>query len=203
MSSLGALLGGILVFAGLAVFAGTIIYVFVRVRRRVRDFSQLAFGTDDIIEGFKQNEASQENKPKSLSGMDSLVIPQIKKDFPDFNVEYAKTKAREALKEFLESPDGLKIYNVVFTQYIKHNKTITIIMQASAEMYDESDKKLQKKYSLNYTYMPVDTSDNKLANCPNCGAPAPTTGESVCAYCGSRIFITIDNAWDFTDVHEI
>ena len=196
-------LGGLLIFAGLAIFSGTIIYVFVKVRAKVRDFSQLAFGTDDIIKGFKENEAIQDNKPKSLSGMDSLVIPQIKKDFPDFNVEYAKTKAKEALEEYLNSPEGFKIHNVVFTQYLKHHNTITIIMQAAAEMYDESDKKHQKKYQLNYSYMPIDTSENRLANCPNCGAAAPSTGETVCAYCGSRIFITIENSWDFTEVREI
>lgn len=193
---------GIFVFLGCCVLGGVVFYVFAIIRNKVKDISQIAFGTEDIIEGFKNNEATEDNTPKSLSGMDSILIPQIKRDFPDFNVEFVKTRAKEELKKYVGNVSGFLVHNVVFNQYNKHNNTITIIMQAAAEMYDENNKKQQKRYQLNYTYMPTDDIENKLANCPNCGAPAPSTGESVCAYCGSRIFITIKNSWVFTEILE-
>lgn len=195
-------ISAIMILISVLIFAGVLIYIFVTVSGHIKRFSNLAFGTSNLLKGLKENEAIYNNTPKSLSGMDTVVIPKIKRDFPDFNVELAKSYAKEELNKHLDNPNGFHVHDVAFKDYIKHNNTRTIIMQAAFETLTDGQKH-QDRYSLNYTYMPTDSVQNQtLANCPNCGAPAPSTGETVCAYCGSRVFITLENAWVFTEIYK-
>ena len=82
---------------GLAVFA---------VRRKAREVSQMAFGTDSLIEGFKKMETALENTPKSVSSATSLLLPQIYRDFPEFNYNDMKVRAENVLKSYLMAIDA-------------------------------------------------------------------------------------------------
>ena len=180
-----------------------VLYMFKTIMGKMQDVSQVAFGTDDLIEGLKQNEKLYEQTPKSLSRMDNLLIPQIQEDFPDFNVDLAKSYAKAELKKYLNNPIDFRVHEVVINDYNDYNNEKTIIMQASAEMKDKDGKKVQKRYSLNYTYLLVGEGVNDGANCPNCGAPLQKVGGQICEYCDSRVAEVLSNTWEFTDVAEI
>lgn len=87
---------GILAVGALAAVIGYVIY-------RVRKISQAAFGTSDIIEGFKQQEEAYANTPKSVSGMTNYELPRIMKDFPEFNWPEWKKICENTLRAYLEA----------------------------------------------------------------------------------------------------
>lgn len=73
--------------------AGTVVYVRLRIRR----FSRSIFGTDSLIDGYKQQQQRVSATPKSVSAMTRIFLPQIKVDFPEFNYEEFKIKAENML----------------------------------------------------------------------------------------------------------
>lgn len=173
------------------------------VKREVKKMSKMAFGTENIIEGFQKAELDAQQTPKSLSGMDSIILPRIKKDFPDFNVDVAKSDVRRELKNYLRNKQSVKIHNVVIRDYKKHKFESVIIMQASAE-YIEGSRKLQKRYNFNYVYALAGSlsETNIAAVCPNCGGPVSNTSLAECEYCGSRLVNLIEQSWKVKDISE-
>lgn len=83
------------------VVIGLIWYGIYRMKKKVREFSRQAFGTDSLKEGFDQIEKEYEITPKSVSAMTSVCLPRIKKDFPDFSYDEMKGKADNVLTSFL------------------------------------------------------------------------------------------------------
>jgi len=72
------------------VFLGIFIAVAVagmKIYRKIRSISRQAFGTENILEGFRQMEVENSTTPKSVAGMTSLYLPKIKKDFPEFQYD--------------------------------------------------------------------------------------------------------------------
>ena len=197
-------LGGMLVVA-IAVIA---LVVFVsskirKVKREVKKISRMAFGTEDVVKGFQNAQLESQQTPKSLSGMDSILLPKIKKDFPEFNVDVAKNDVRQELKKYLKNKQSVKIHNVVIRDYKKHKFESVIVMQASAE-YIENSRKLQKRYNFNYIYtLAGSLSDTNIAAvCPNCGGPVSDTSLANCEYCGSRLVNLIEQSWKVKDIVE-
>ncbi|MBQ2382499.1 MAG: hypothetical protein II290_00530, partial [Oscillospiraceae bacterium] len=84
-----AFLGGFL-----AVTLGITGLVFY-IRKKVRNFSQKIFGTADIVGALKEIDTTTMDTPRSLSGCDRILLPQILKDFPDMDIELAKTYVRD------------------------------------------------------------------------------------------------------------
>lgn len=140
-----------------------------------------------------------EESPRSLNGCDSLLMPKILKDFPDFDATLAKTYVREYLKDKLSDHSDLTIHNVVIAKYLPSEAQKTIVFQA-ALCWMEGGKKLQKRYELNYTYL-ITGSSEVAANCPNCGG-ALGYGINVCPYCDSRVANALSNKWKFTEMKE-
>lgn len=91
----------------LAVFGivavGALVYSIGYAVNRVRKISELAFGTKDIIEGFKQQEEVYNNTPKSVSGMTSVELPKIMRDFPEFSWPEWKKICENTLRAYLEA----------------------------------------------------------------------------------------------------
>lgn len=86
---------GILV--GLGVLGGGFYVV-----QRVRAVSKTVFGTTNLVEGLEQQKLMEDNTPKTVSGMTSLELPRIKKDFPEFDWPEWKTRCENQLKGYLE-----------------------------------------------------------------------------------------------------
>lgn len=197
-------LGGMLVVA-IAIIALVVFIVSKvnKVKREVKKISRMAFGTEDIVKGFQNAELEAQQTPKSLSGMDSILLPKIKQDFPEFNVDVAKNDVRQELKKYLKNKQSVKIHNVVIRDYKKHKFESVIVMQASAE-YIENSRKLQKRYNFNYIYTLAGSlkDTNIAAVCPNCGGPVSDTSLANCEYCGSRLVNLIEQSWKVKDIVE-
>lgn len=73
------------------------------IQRKVRKFSQMAFGTDDIFEGAEQMKKEYSTTPKSVSAMTSLLLPKISADFPSFEYNEMKERAENVLTSYLRA----------------------------------------------------------------------------------------------------
>lgn len=205
-SSIMFFLGGVLaVGITIAILAHIIHNKIKKMSRKVNEFSQMAFGTDSLMEGFKKAELEAQQTPKSLSGMDTIVLPRIKKDFPDFNVDVAKNHIRTELKKYLATKQSVRIHNVVIRDYKKHKYESVIVMQAAAEYIENSVKK-QKRYNFNYVYALAQSQlaeDSKItAVCPNCGGAIENTSLGHCEYCGVQLIDIIERNWVVKDIVE-
>ena len=97
--------GVIIALTLLLAVMGTGYYAYQRVRKKVREFSHIAFGTEDIMQGLRSAELESETTPKSVSGATSIYLPRIMRDFPDFHYDEMKRRAENVLTSFLRSVD--------------------------------------------------------------------------------------------------
>lgn len=82
------------------VAAGTGIY---KLKRKIREVSREAFGTDNFIEGYKKTTEELAITPRSVNGMTRVLLPSINRDFSEFNVTDAKTKSEVFIKAYLNA----------------------------------------------------------------------------------------------------
>lgn len=61
------------------------------------------FGTKNLLEGINKQKIEFESNPKAIYGMDSLLSPEISKDFPCMNIDEMKRVAEENIISFLNS----------------------------------------------------------------------------------------------------
>lgn len=193
-------MGGWAFFGGFLAVGAGIFAIYQILRRKIRRFSSETFGNPDILKALQEIDTTADDTPRSLNGCDSLLLPQIKKDFPDFDETLVKTYARDALREKFGAKSGFQIYKVVIARYERSAAQKTVVLQAALS-YQENGQKLQKRYDLHYAYLLPGSSETVAANCPNCGG-ALGYGETVCPYCGSRVAAVLGNTWKFTEMIE-
>ena len=99
------IIGLIIVLVLLLVLVGIVYYAYRNISKKVRRFSSMAFGTQNLMQGLKQVEQDYAVTPKSVSGATSLHLPRITKDFPDFHYEEMKRRAENVLLSYLQSID--------------------------------------------------------------------------------------------------
>ncbi len=87
----------------------SIIFLVFYLKEKIENFSLQVFGTKNIMEGFKRQELEYSETPKSLSSMDSVIIPKITKDFPHINIEELKRQAENTLVECYTSVENKKV----------------------------------------------------------------------------------------------
>lgn len=189
-----AFLGG---FLAVIVGIGAVVYY---LRNKIRSFSRKAFGKPDLLDALAEIDTAAEDSPRSLNGCDTLLLPQILRDFPDFDVSLAKTYARNYLTEKLGRNDAFTVYNIVIARYLPSAAQKTIVLQAAVS-YRANVEKVQKRFDLHYSYILSGSSESVAANCPNCGGTMGY-GLTVCPYCGSRVANILGNTWKFTEMKE-
>lgn len=96
-------IGTIIILVLILVIFGCIAYAVYRIKNAVRSFSRAAFGTDSLKEGFEQVEEEYSSTPKSVSAMTSLYLPNIKREFPEFQYDEMKVRAENVLTSYLMS----------------------------------------------------------------------------------------------------
>lgn len=194
--------GWIIFFAVFLAVIAVGLYVYLRIRKKIRAISMEAFGTPDFVAGVKAMETEAETRPRSLSGCDTIVMPRILADFPDFDPTLAKTYAKRALTQHLQGKEALRIHNVVFCRYFEAREQKTILMQAAVQ-YRENGRLTQKRYELLYAHLLQAQAGGAAvaANCPQCGG-AIGFGMMDCPYCGSRVAGLLKGAWEFTEIRE-
>lgn len=200
---LGFLLGGFLA----VLLIGFIVYYTVKrkLKRTIRTKLHSIGVTDamarEVVDAIKQGEVTENTTPCSLSGMDSILIPKIKNDFPDFNVDSAKQYAREYIESVVENKNDFKIHNIVFHSYNRYKNEKVIVMQAAFQHRINNELR-QKRMTLKYSYLLTggeNDTKHDAANCPNCGAAFSSSGSQVCEYCGSYVAQILKTTWEFTE----
>ena len=185
----------IVIIVAAVIFIGVIVRAVKRQTARARSFvRQLlnAAGTEQMVE----------QKPKSLNGADSIFLPRILKDFPEFNLSDVKRTVSEYIKNQLSDRGRVTVHSIVITNYTSAGISREIVFQAAVEIEKQGHKE-QRRFCVVYDFSPESRGDGTLAaNCPNCGAPLSSTAGEVCAYCGSRVSNVLSNKWKIVDMYE-
>ncbi len=86
------------IFLGLiGIILLTAIIIFFYVRRGLKKVAREMYGTDNIIDALNQSNKTLEDTHKSVNSMTKIYLPQIMRDFPEFNYEQFKNKAEQSL----------------------------------------------------------------------------------------------------------
>lgn len=100
-------MGGIICILVLVlILAGMGFYACWKVKKKVRDFSRQAFGTDSLMEGFRRTETEYAETPKSVSAGTSLYLPRITRDFPAFHYDEMRRRAENVLLSYLQAVEN-------------------------------------------------------------------------------------------------
>ena len=94
---------GVLIF--IAFVIGLIIFIKIKTRNILDRAGFVGMNIKDIIDEARLED--QEN-PKSLSSMDSIYLTNIRKDFPDLNINELKSKTEKII---LDSYNGVELKN--------------------------------------------------------------------------------------------
>ena len=89
-----------------AVIAGLLLAVIgggFYIKSKLSKISRQAFGTDDIFEGYKEQKRKLSETPRSVQSMTGIYLPEIHRDFPDFDYDEFKTKAKAVLRGYFNA----------------------------------------------------------------------------------------------------
>ncbi len=123
----------ILVIIIIASIVGIIIYV----KNKLSKLSNDVFGTSNIIEGFKKQELELSETPKSVSSMDSVLIPKIKKDFPELDINEIKSLAETSLINYFSCLEKKHV-----TSTTKISNKLNAKINKEIEAISKSDDKI-------------------------------------------------------------
>ena len=175
-----------------------IIILFIIIKSIVSNFLETYFGTRNLKEAIEKSEIEDQNTPKSLASMESLLKPSILKDFPDLNINELKSMGENGILDYFKAINEKDIEVV-------NNYNDTIKSFVEAKINDIKDKtvtysNIQDRFKIEIIYV-IDASkvdkDKKLLglNCPNCGAPITSLGSKKCKYCDTGIKDIIRRTW--------
>ena len=214
----------------LAIIIALIFLVFY-IKNKVERFSSLFLGTKNIFEGFKKQEIEYSETPKSLSGLDSVLLPKINKDFPNINISEIKSiaenailtyyqslsdqklltipnitpklenKIKEAVKSNKAKYSRIKIHRIVLNSYDNKNGLCKITLQTGLEYYKDQTK-IQERINTEFIYIYDEKQGNISLNCPNCGAPIKGLGFKACPYCETGIVELFSKTWLLDDLYQ-
>ena len=162
---------------GILIAAALVWWIYRKIKRKMRQLAStpevqvLRYVAKHLSEGdLTQPDAS---KPRSLAGMDRLCLPQIAKDFPEFNWSEWKTQIETELRKKLEREyQKVHIHRTVETELV-------------------------------YVYEDAKTAGAAVSLiCPNCGAPIRKLGLKKCEYCGSVLEVQNKKAWRLLEMRE-
>lgn len=98
-----------------------IIVCFIYIKTKVERFSQKWFGTKDFFEGINKRKLEMDETPKTPFGMDSLLLPEIQKDFPNLNINEMKKVAENNITLCFESIESLNLKDFENTSEVLKN----------------------------------------------------------------------------------
>ena len=203
----------------------------VKIRRGLRRFFNSAEVrlVRELARSVQNGELQQEEPPKSLGGMTSIYLPQILRDFPEFNWEEQQAAVEAKVKLFLEAQNveaagAVRIHKTVISRYQKYGGTASILCETAAEYWPQAEnghvcggvyrkqepQKMTQVYKkqtvcaaeLLYVYDPGLSGTAASVICPNCGAPVEKLGAKQCRYCGSVLHVSGIMAWTVQNVRE-
>lgn len=104
---------------------------------KIKTFTQRNLGISNFAELndlIEKSEIEVENTPKSLTSMESIYLPKIKKDFPNLNVNELKRIAEKFIIEFLNSCES---GDTLDDSYMSDK--IKVLLQSKIEDYNKEN----------------------------------------------------------------
>lgn len=175
--------------------------------RKAKSTMRNLFGTDSIRELIETREEEEANTPKSVSGMTTIYVPQIQRDFPELNWIELKGIAENHLRSYLKKQScmSVRIHKTEILNYIKKSGTCAIVFQSGVQ-YLTGTKKIQTRYNIHMIYIQdaieYGQGSGFSTNCPNCGAALTSLGSKYCEYCGSEVIPINIHVWDLHKIEE-
>ena len=123
----------------------------VKIRRGLRRFFNSAEVrlVRELARSVQNGELQQEDQPKSLGGMTSIYLPQILRDFPEFNWEelQAAVEAERYERYFwrrrmCEAAGAVRIHKTVISRYQKYGGTASILCETAAEYWPQAENQV-------------------------------------------------------------
>ena len=99
---IGILIGLIIV---LLILILIIVFIYKTAKKKLSDFLMMNFETSSLSQAIEKSNIEDAETPKSLSSMESIYLPKIKKDFPSLNINELKSQAESVI---LKSFDGIE-----------------------------------------------------------------------------------------------
>ncbi len=175
---------------------------------------------------------TEPDKPRSLSSLESVLLPQVLRDFPEYNSAVIAERVKRDAKTYYESgianevlfSDGtsnsfrqsfsaalpanvkkdVRVHRVALCGYDTRAQDRILTYQAAVQYIDTTDEVRQRRLVLQYLAAFTDdpACEIKTFNCPNCGAPLPIIGSKTCRYCGTALKTPTGLGWVLIDAHE-
>ena len=122
------------------------VILFFRIRRSFRRFlnsAEIRF-LREFLRSAQSAGEEQEEQPKSPGGMTRIYLPQILRDFPEWNWEEMQTEVEQAVKEFLEKENiqtagAVRIHKTVINRYQRYGGSASIFCETAAEYWREAE----------------------------------------------------------------
>ena len=90
----------------LAVIAGLLLLIIgaaLLIKAKISRFSHSAFGTDDILKGYSEQKKKLSETPRSVHSMTDIYLPQIHRDFPEFDYERYREMSQTVLRAYFNA----------------------------------------------------------------------------------------------------
>ena len=87
----------------LGVVFGLLLLIFIMYAFVVYKFNQMGFKGWNLFKIKEEIENNANNKPRQLGGMTNLLLPQILKDFPDFDIEHLYLLTEKSIHNILNA----------------------------------------------------------------------------------------------------
>ena len=189
----------------------------VKITRAVRRFNNKISTFSNMIEevytASKNADKIESETPKSVSGMTSLLLPKISKDFPDFNWHEIRKSVETKIREKLlaEESTDISVHKSVISRYNKQANNISITCQTSLKYKNPKKQYVgeykQSRFTTEVIYMQkLDDYYEKdclgVYTCPNCGASVDNYNGGVCEYCGSKLRDLNVRIWSVGNIEE-
>lgn len=84
----------------IAVVAIIILCVVVAISNKIKEVSRSLFGTNSFVEGLNKQKEQMSETPRSLHSMTAIYLPNILRDFPEFDYDLYKNKAKSLLRSY-------------------------------------------------------------------------------------------------------
>lgn len=131
---------GLILF--LAVFLGVIVVLLIIAViiyfRLKRSLSDLGFGdSKKIMSMIKESEEEAKYRHKSVSGLSNILIPKIKRDFPNFNEQEFYNKVETSIIGILNTLSKNKVSSIKELSEIRSNLETLVQSRVAAEIKEK------------------------------------------------------------------
>lgn len=87
--------------------------IMVVAKKKIVRYLKKYLATDDLKQVIKLSELENQNTPKSLSGMESVSLPLIQKDFPNLNINELKRQTETSILNYFDSLENKKYKEIL------------------------------------------------------------------------------------------